>query len=394
MTLTGQNRTVSTVTYVTLGITSVAFAVLLCAAVVYASEAKPPPNKFVPALPGYQFSFPRDHGSHNTFQTEWWYYSGQVRSGSGRAYGYQLTFFRHGLDSALIESNPSRWAMTHLYLAHFAITDIHNSEFWYGEKLSRAGLGKAGADSGRLSVWVDDWSVKTDGRTHELYAELRSENTNRILAELNVELVPEKPPIIHGTDGISRKGGKRGQASHYYSIPRLRTQGRLTLNGDVHHVNGMSWLDHEFGTNQLGPHQIGWDWFGLQLDDGSELMLYRLRLDNGMSDPASSGSLVTPDAQKVHISGDQFLLEPLSTWTSPETNAVYPISWRLTLPAQQLTLNVVPYMDAQELVTEGSTRITYWEGAVQMHGLKANTPIHGQGYMELTGYHEPLNGRF
>ncbi|HIO22056.1 MAG TPA: carotenoid 1,2-hydratase [Nitrospirales bacterium] len=373
---------------------SVTFAVLACAVVVSASERKTSPHEFVFALPGYQFSFPQDHGSHNSFQTEWWYYSGQVRSGTGQAFGYQLTFFRHGLEPNLLQANPSRWAMTHLYFAHFALTDIHNSEFWYAEKLSRATMGKAGADSDRLSVWVDNWSVDTDGWTHYLDAELRSTDTKQVLAEINFELVPEKPPIVHGTEGISKKGAKHGQASHYYSMPRLRTTGRLTVNGEVHLVNGMSWLDHEFGTNQLGSQQVGWDWFGLQLDDGSELMLYQLRRDNGTSDPASSGSLITPDAQAVHISSDEFRLEPLSTWTSPKSNAVYPSSWRLTLPGHQLILNVVPYMNAQELVTEKSTRITYWEGAVRVHGQKANTPIQGQGYMEMTGYAEPLNQRF
>lgn len=372
----------------------VAFAVLACATVVYASEQKATPSEFVRALPGYQFSFPRDHGSHNTFQTEWWYYSGQVRSTTGQAYGYQLTFFRHGLKSDMVQVNPSRWAMTHLYLAHFALTDIHNSEFRHAEKLSRAGLGKAGADSDRLSVWIDDWSVKTDGWAHYLYATLRSKETHRVLAEINFELVPEKPPIIHGVEGISKKGAQPGQASHYYSMPRLRTNGRLTVNGDVHAVSGMSWFDHEFGTNQLGAHHVGWDWFGLQLDDGSELMLYRLRLDDGTSDPASSGSLITPDAQTVHISSDEFLLKPLSTWTSPKSAAVYPSRWRLTLPGHQLTLNVVPYVEAQELITEGSTKITYWEGAVRVHGQKGNTPVQGRGYMELTGYAEPLNERF
>ena len=368
--------------------------VLVCVAVVSASEQRTTPNTFVLAVPGHHFSFPRDHGSHNTFQTEWWYYSGQVRSESGHAFGYHLTFFRHGLESNALPVNPSRWTMAHLYFAHFALTDIHNSEFWYGEKLSRAGLGKAGAESDRLSVWVDNWNVHTDGWTHYLQAQLRSTETNRVTADINFELVPEKSSIIHGKEGISRKGMQPGQASHYYSIPRLRTTGRLTMNGNVHAVSGLSWLDHEFGTNQLGPNQVGWDWFGLQLDDGSELMLYRLRLDNGASDPASSGTLIAPDAQTMHITSDEFLLEPLSTWTSPESNAVYPISWRLTLPSHQLSLNVVPYIEAQELITQGSTRITYWEGAVRVHGKKAKTPIQGQGYLEMTGYAEPLNERF
>ena len=372
----------------------VVLAVLVCAAPVHASEQTPPPRKFSLAIPGYQYSFPRDHGSHDSFQTEWWYYSGQVRSNIGRAYGYQLTFFRYGLDPELTRANLSRWAMPHLYFAHFALTDMRSGEFRYAEKVSRAGLGKAGADPDHLSVWVDDWRVSMNGATHQLSAELRPEDTNRVFAAIHFELVPEKPPIIHGTDGVSRKGVQHGQASHYYSMSRLRTHGRLSVKGEDYTVHGASWFDHEFGTNQLGADQVGWDWFGLQLDDGSELMLYRLRRDDGTSDPASSGSLITPDAQRVHVSNDEFFLDPLSTWTSSKSHGVYPISWRVTVPGHQLVLNVVPYVDAQELVTGGSTRMTYWEGAVRVHGQKIDTPIQGRGYVELTGYVEPLNERF
>ncbi len=237
----------------------IACAVALIVSVAHASEPRIVLSKFVRALPGYQFSFPRDHASHNTFQTEWWYYSGQVQTQSKYAFGYQLAFFRHGLKSHMTKVNPSPWAMTHLYFAHFAITDIPNSDFLYAEKLSRAALGKAGADSNRLAVWVDDWNVHTDGWTHYLRAKLRSTETNQIVAGIDFELVPEKLPIIHGNNGISKKGAHPGQASHYYSMPRLRTTGRLTLKGYVHAVSGMSWFDHEFGTNQLGTDQVGWD---------------------------------------------------------------------------------------------------------------------------------------
>ncbi len=368
--------------------------VLLCVTVVHAADEHGATADFALALPGYHFSFPRDHGSHNEFQTEWWYYTGQVRSRTGNAYGYQLTFFRHGLESQDREPNPSRWAIRHLYLAHFAVTELNNTRFTYSEKMSRAGIGKAGADSDALSVWIDDWTVTTNGWTQHLRANLRSTESTQTRISIDFDLIPAKTTVVHGHDGVSRKGSARGQASHYYSMPRLRTEGRLTIDDEVHLVHGMSWMDHEFGTNQLGADQIGWDWFGLQLEDGSELMLYRLRLQDGTKDPASSGSLIAPDATHIHLTSKDFFLQPLRTWISEKSGASYPISWKMTIPAHGLTLDVVPYMEEQELITDHSTQVTYWEGAVRVHGHRNEQPIHGQGYMELTGYAGSHDVRF
>ena len=369
--------------------------VMLCITAAPASEEPTALHKFDIALPGYEFSFPQDHGAHENFQTEWWYYSGQVHSSTGQTYGYQLTFFRRGLmnSTRMQQVNPSQWTISHLYFAHFSLSDITNHNFRYAEKVSRAGLGKAGAETNHLSVWIDGWNARVDGQIHYLSAQLRSSESGRALAEIDFELVPDSPPVIHGIGGVSKKGMQSGQASHYYSIPRLRTHGQLTVNKTLYQVEGTSWFDHEFGTNQLGQNQIGWDWFGLQLDDGSELMLYQLRRTNGTTDPASSGSLISPSGQKFHIASDEFSLRPLSTWTSLTSHAVYPINWHITLPRHRITLTVVPYLNAQELVTKESTRITYWEGAVRVHGQKADKPIHGRGYLEMTGYAEPLNER-
>ncbi len=371
------------------------FGVLLSSTLVQASELAEVSSNFSSALPGYQFSFPRDHASHDNFQTEWWYYTGQFEVKTGDVYGYQLTFFRYAMDSGIGKiNNPSRWAAPHLYFAHFALTDVNGKEFVYGEKISRAAFGKAGADSSHLSVWVDNWSVTMDGATHQLLAELRSSKTNTTIVRINFELVPEKPPAIHGEEGISKKGSQVGQASHYYSLTRLRTTGILALRGKTYNVKGTSWFDHEFGTNQLGSNQVGWDWFGLQLDDKSEIMLYRLRLDNGKIDSASSGSLITSNSQTFYISNNEFTLEPLSTWESPKSTGTYPISWRLRVPKYKLVLDIVPYLKSQELITKDTTRVTYWEGAVRVNGHKENKKISGQGYMELTGYVEPMAKRF
>ena len=210
---------------------------LMCAPGVEAAE-------FRLALPGYTFSFPRDHYSHDDFRTEWWYYTGHLRATSGEAYGYQVTFFRSGVAAA--RANPSRWAAKNLYLAHFAISDIPAKSFNYFERVNRAGLGQAGASGGEFHVWIGDWEVTGDGTTQRLRAKEDG-------FAVDLTLVSQKPPVIHGENGISRKGEGRGHASHYYSLTRLTTEGTLTVRGKSLPVSGLSWMDHEFGSTQLYP---------------------------------------------------------------------------------------------------------------------------------------------
>jgi predicted secreted hydrolase len=279
---------------------------------------------------------------------------------------------------------PSQWAVTHLYLAHFAVSDLSKGRFHYAEKMSRAGLGKAGAMRDRLHVWIDQWKAESPPvapGTQILHA------ADGDLA-IHFTVSPEKPLVVHGTGGISRKGSVA--ASHYYSFTRLATTGKLTIGGETFDVTGRSWMDHEFGSADLGKDLVGWDWFSLQLDDQRELMLYRLRRKDGSADPVSSGTLVDRDGRGQHLTISQFTLEPISYWTSQTSHGRYPQRWRLTIPSEQLSLELVPLMAEQELITSRSTQVTYWEGAIEARGTIKEKPIKGQGYMELTGYAERI----
>ncbi len=343
-------------------------------------------QEFRLATVGYQYAFPRDHGAHEEFRTEWWYYTGQVTAKDGRPFGYQLTFFRRGMPHDQVRTLPSQWAVTQLYLAHFAVSDLSKGRFHYAEKISRAGLGKAGAARDRLNVWIDRWNAEsptTAPGVQTLHA------TEGDLA-LQLTVSPEKPLVVHGTEGVSRKGATAGQASHYYSFTRLATTGTLSIGGERFDVTGSSWMDHEFGSADLDKDLVGWDWFSLQLDDQRELMLYRLRRADGSADPVSSGTIIDRDGLGHHLSIGDFTLEPTSYWTSQTSHARYPQRWRLTIPSQQLSLELVPLMAEQELSTTRSTQVTYWEGAIKTTGTAQGQPIHGQGYMELTGYAERI----
>ena len=338
------------------------------------------------ATEGYRYAFPRDHGAHEEFRTEWWYYTGQVTTKDGRPFGYELTFFRRGMPREQTKTLPSQWAVTHLYLAHFAISDLSKGRFHYADKMSRAGLGKAGAARDRLHVWIDGWSAESPSAAPDTQILQAADGDMAIQFTVS----PAKPLVVHGTDGISRKGSVTGQASHYYSFTRLATTGTLTIGNESFDATGTSWMDHEFGSADLDKNLVGWDWFSLQLDDQRELMLYRLRRADGSAHPASSGTLIDRDGRGHHLLIGDFTLEPISYWTSPVSKARYPQRWRLTIPSQQLSLELVPRMAEQELSPKRSTQITYWEGAIETTGTAQGKPIHGQGYMELTGYAERI----
>ena len=353
---------------------------LLIAEATFAVETA---KDFRAATEGYRYAFPRDHGSHEPFRTEWWYYTGNLTAKNDRVFGYQLTFFRRGIPTEQIKTLPSRWSITQLYLAHFAVTDPRNGQFRYAEKVSRPGLGKAGADPDRLHVWIDRWSAQSP---------VNSEH-HRLLAgdggfAIDLDLLPEKSPVIHGLGGISHKGTETGQASHYYSFTRLGTTGTVTIGQESFEVTGTSWMDHEFGSADLGQDLVGWDWFSVQLADRTEVMLYRLRHADGSADPVSSGTIIDRDGRGRHLSIRDFTLEPLSYWTSTASNARYPQRWRLVIPSEQLSLDLQPRLAEQELVTNRSTQVTYWEGAIEASGTTRGQSIKGEGYMELTGYAE------
>ncbi|TAJ09869.1 MAG: carotenoid 1,2-hydratase [Nitrospirae bacterium] len=352
--------------------------------------AEPPsPGVYRHPEPGYVYRFPRDHGSHEEFRTEWWYYTGHLSTKSGRRFGYQLTFFRRGVTQEAARKNPSRWAIRHLYLAHVALTDLDRSRFSYAEKLSRAGLGKAGADPGQLHVWIDRWKAEASpAEPHHHHLQATGDDF-----ALDLTVASEKQPVVHGQGGVSRKGAAPEQASHYYSLTRLSTSGTITVAGAVLPVTGLSWMDHEFGSGDLGANQVGWDWFGIQLDNRTDVMLYRLRLADGTIDPASSGSLILPDGRVQALAASDVRVEVLEFWTSRLSGAHYPARWRIAIPSADLMLEVTPELTNQELLTTRSTQVTYWEGAARITGTQRGMPLAGAGYVELTGYAERFRPR-
>lgn len=335
-------------------------------------------NGWREATAGYRYAFPRDHASHSPYKIEWWYYTGNLETTSGRRFGYQLTFFRIGVEVA--PQNPSRWAVRDLHMAHFAIADIEGKAFHSFEKLNRAGIGWAGAEENFYRVWNEGWEARLDGNDHLLRAADGD-------YQIEFRLTPEKPEVTHGENGISQKGGAAGNASHYYSLTRLRTTGKLTLKGEEFEVAGQSWMDHEFGTSFLEAEQTGWDWFSIQLDDDRELMIFQLRRADGSVDPRSSGTLIESNGRATHVPFGDFTLKPAGArWRSEASGATYPTEWLIELPKLDLRLSVRAAFDNQELRTSSSAGVTYWEGSVVVDGTGGGRPIRGRGYLEMTGY--------
>jgi predicted secreted hydrolase len=336
------------------------------------------------AMPGWQYQFPRDHGPHPDFKSEWWYFTGNLLAPDGREFGYELTWFRQGVMPKRPEG-ASRFVVQDFKFAHFAISDIPAGQFHFSQKISRGAYGEAGFGNGEAGplAWIDDWRLTVD-----------PDGAWRISAadkghSLDLRLTPLKNPVIEGEDGISRKSSGMGHASCYYSYTRMRAEGRLMLSGAPVRVTGETWFDHEWATNQLAKNQAGWDWFCVQLGDGTELMLYRMRLKNGQPDPASSGTWTRKDGTVVYLKAGDFQPTPLQWWKSPATGANYPIAWRIEIPRLKLDLEISTPLQDQEL---HFSTITYWEGLTHVTGSAAAIPVTGHGYMELTGYSAALTG--
>jgi predicted secreted hydrolase len=345
-------------------------------------------QKWRQAVGPWTWVFPRDHGAHPEFRTEWWYFTGNLRDPAEKRFGYQLTFFRQGV---LFEpKDPSHpWAIRDVYLAHFTLTDVSAGRFQYAERFSRKGPGLAGADEKGMHVWLLNWMAKMEGKKISLEARHQG-------MELSLDLVPQKPLVFHGKNGLSQKGPAAGQASYYYSYTDLETDGfiKTGLSQTPVRVNGVSWLDHEFGSNQLTPEQVGWDWFSLHLSDGQDLMIYFLRRKDGTVEPSSSGTLVTRSGGSIHLKLSEIGVEVLDFWKSPKSGGKYPSRWKVSIPAAKIELEINPLVASQELLTEGSTGVTYWEGAVAGKGTSAGKPVTCEGYVELTGYAGSLGGLF
>lgn len=333
------------------------------------------------ATVGYRFAFPRDHASHPDFKLEWWYYTGNLRTSAGRRFGYQVTFFRVGIDPA--PANPSRWAVRDLFMTHLAISDPVGARYRFSERLSRAGPGLAGAATDRYHVWNEDWKASLDEQGRHV---IRAAD-----GQAGVELVLDegKPPSINGLDGISQKGALTGNASHYYSLTRMPTQGAVIVDGERFEVTGDSWMDHEFGTSFLEKEQQGWDWLAIQLTDGRELMLYQLRRGDGSRDPRSSGTLIDRQGRTTHLAAEDFSLTKSGATYRAPSGAVYPIEWSIRVPQAQLALQVTTPLENQELSTPGAG-ISYWEGMVDAKGTTGTQAVTGRGYLEMTGYRGSL----
>lgn len=339
--------------------------------------------QFRPALPGYRFEFPRDYFDHPDYQTEWWYYTGNLESADRHKFGFELTFFRQGVSRG--PSATSAWELKDIYLAHFALSDLSGKAFFHTERINRAGPGIAGASAVLQKVWNGNWIVSWAKGAEQLGA-LYGDYS------LNLSLQPQKPPVIHGENGVSQKSPGAGHASHYFSETRLAASGVLTFATRRYSVSGLAWMDHEFFSHQLSTDQVGWDWLSLQLSDNTELMLFRIRKRDGSIDAFSSGTLVDAQGHSKNIHSSEFQLSAgPEHWVSPSTGARYPTRWELRIPSLNLTLEAITPLQSQELVATSEAVPSYWEGAILLQGKKNSAAISGSGYLEMTGYARPFS---
>lgn len=335
---------------------------------------------FARATEPREFVFPADHGSHPEFRTEWWYFTGNLATAQGRHFGFELTFFRYAIaPMAPRPEGASAWRADQIWMAHFAITDTQGRRFIARERLTREALGLAGAAADPLHVWVEDWAVTGEGRGDALHVNLAARDDMSALA---LSLVSTVPHVAQGEGGLDAKGSGSGNASLYYSVPRLAAEGQVTVAGERFDVTGGAWLDREWSTSALEPGTVGWDWFALHLSDGSSLMFYRLRTESGGASPYSGGTLVSADGKRTRLNAQDVALMPLDEWRSATTGVRYPVAWRLEVPGSGIELEVQPYVEDQELALS----VRYWEGAVHAEGRGPLGPLGAQGYLELAGY--------
>jgi len=333
---------------------------------------------FKDAVVPLEFSSPSDHGPHFDFQTEWWYYTGNLESEAGQRYGYQLTLFRRGMTPGLAR-RPSQFGSNQIYFAHLALTDASRGEHRAFERFSRGVDGLAGASAEPYRVYLEDWSVAAVGSAGSTIRLRAREQDIR----LDLRLQAEQPLVAHGPGGLSPKGVDSTDSSYYFSFTALQTEGTLWVRGEQLEVQGSSWFDHEWGSSVLPAGATGWDWFGLQLDDGRELMLYQVR--TGQKVLVGGGTLVGEDGRAVWLSAADFEIERLGTWSSRLSDSEYPSGWRIVVRRAQLELELRPVLTDQE----NRLSIVYWEGAVDVTGT-----VSGRGYVELTGYEATLRPWF
>lgn len=328
-----------------------------------------------------EFEFPQDHGPHQGYRTEWWYFTGNLEGESGRRFGFQLTFFRNALtpDMDAADARDTEWAATHLFMAHLAIGDKQAGRFVAHERFSREAAGLAGAQAAPFKVWLEDWRAEgiESGRAFPMRL-VAAEGEDGI----DLELRALKPPALQGDRGLSPKGPEPGNASYYYTMSRLAAEGAITLDGERFEVGGLAWMDREWSTSVLGEGQIGWDWFAIQLDDGRDIMAFQLRREDGRRNPQDAGLIVEADGSFRALSADEFTLTPTRTWQE------YPVAWRIEIPGEELTLDAEALLDDSEL----QVSVRYWEGAIRLSGSSAGAPVSGRGFLEMTGYVSAMQG--
>jgi predicted secreted hydrolase len=343
---------------------------------------QPAAAQYSTALPGYRYEFPRDHFNHPEFQTEWWYYTGNLTATDGHRFGFELTFFRQAVDRNA--SKTSTWDVHDVYMAHLALSDLSGGSFYHVERTNRAGPGIAGVSEATGRIWNGNWSVVWKEDKQELTA-----MDERFALELSMR--SEKLPVIHGENGVSQKAEGAGHASHYISFTRLLTTGTIQVQGSMFQISGVAWMDHEFFTHQLSSDQRGWDWFSLQLTDNTELMLFEIRRKDGTLDPFSAGTYVDSNGQSVHLRAMDFSLKPAGqSWTSSITGATYPIQWSISVPKLGIELEATTKLRSQELSGKSTLTPSYWEGAINLSGRKNGSTAQGVGYLEMTGYDRPV----
>ena len=348
-----------------------------------ADDAAGPASSPARVVPGYTFEFPRDHFGHPGFEFEWWYYTGNLFAASGRHFGFELTFFRR---ARWVDAEPpSAWDLDQVYLAHFAVTDTDGERFVVAERVNRAGPGIAGADAGMRRVWNGNWSVEwlvgNELRPVQALTATRRDTALRLVLE------PTKPVVVHGRDGVSRKvAGDPRAVSHYLSFTRMAASGTVAIAGEEFAVAGQAWMDHEFFSEYLTEHKVGWDWMSVQLDDGADLMLFGIRDAQGGYGLDTFGTFVDAGGGVRDIEPGGVTLLPGRRWRSHATGAQYPVEWQVAVPGLDLRLDVRPRIEAQEVFADDGILPAYWEGAVQYRGEREGRAVTGVGYLEMTGY--------
>lgn len=336
---------------------------------------------FARAVEPRPFSFPADHVSHPAFRNEWWYVTGNLKAATGQHVGYQVTFFRNAISPQPPDKAASTWATNQVWMAHVALTDVTNRQHYHDQRLARGAAGMAGQADQPFKVWLEDWQIT--GAQNGDFPWLIQVDTQDFT--LDLQLTPQKPAVLQGEQGLSQKSSAAGNASYYYSFTRLQTTGTIRLKSGSApapslSVSGHSWLDREWSTSVLGDDQAGWDWFSLQLDDGYDLMFYRMRKKSGATDQHSAGKWVAADGQAQALDFQQVELTPRRYWES-EDGREYPVDWEMRIPELDKHWRVEALLDDQLM----QTGITYWEGAVKVVNI-ADGSLLGHGYLEMSGY--------